>query len=99
MTKRKRDAVVTWQGVMGRWSIFPVFPKTSGVRVQGVLTKEGGREFEKQRRALEQLCLQIMGRAPRRISDADTVEFLARGRSQTRLYLIMQRGLEGKRKQ
>ena len=88
MTKQ-RGRAVTWQGVMGRWSIFP--DTNGGQRFQGVLTKEGGREFEKQRKRLRLVCREVMGRAPTRVSDANTVEFLARGELPTRTYLKMQK--------
>ena len=70
---------------MGRRSIFG--SKEDGYRVQGVLTKEGGRRFEQARRALAKLVAEVTGRTPVGISDADAIEALARGEDETRRYL------------
>jgi hypothetical protein len=72
-------------GVMGRWSIFR--DKTHGKRVQGVLTKDGGHEFEMNRARLTLLYREILNRQPATVSDADVIEFLARGEDKTRRYL------------
>lgn len=75
----------TLHGVMGRWSIFR--DKTNGKRVQGVLTSDGGKEFEMNRGRLTLLYREILGRVPATVSDADVIEFLARGEDKTRRYL------------
>jgi hypothetical protein len=61
---------------MGRGNIFG--PK-NGDRVQGVLTREGSRLFEGGRKRLAALS----GRA--NVSDADTIEYLARAWRSTQL--------------
>lgn len=63
----------------GRRSIF----RGKAVRVQGWLTKVGKRDFEYAR---GQLAL-VVGWKANEVSDADTVEFLARGEAETRKYL------------
>lgn len=65
----------------GRESIFP--GKINGVRIQGVLTKRGARAFEQSRKALAKVYELETGRQPPRISDADVVEYLARGEAET----------------
>lgn len=50
-------------------------PKTGGKRVQGGLTKQGSREFEKARAALAKLAKRPIAK----VSDADTIEYLACG--------------------
>lgn len=72
----------------GRVSVFR--GKDNGVRIQGVLTKEGGKAFERQRENLARLYTRVVGHAPTSISDADVVEFLARGEGETRRYLVEQ---------
>jgi hypothetical protein len=69
----------------GRVSIFR--DKADGVRVQGVLTKKGGKAFERRRAELAKLHYHMMGVRPTVISDADVIEFLARGEWETRGYL------------
>jgi len=65
----------------GRPSIFR--NKEGGARVHGVLTPIGSRRFEQARLRLARLAV----RDPEQISDADVVEFLARGDEATRRYL------------
>jgi hypothetical protein len=65
----------------GRFSIFP--GKVDGVRIQGVLTKQGGRAFEQSRKALAKVFQLETGRKAPAISDADVVEYLARGEAAT----------------
>jgi hypothetical protein len=67
------------KNVGGRPTIFG--SKRGGQRIQGTLTRDGARLFEGARRTLRRLA---GVRAP---SDADTVEFLARGPEATREYL------------
>lgn len=72
---------------MGRHSIFE--GKVDGKRVQAVITQEGGRAFEKCRGYLASVYTRIM-QAPvpePGVSDADVVEFLARGEKNTVGYL------------
>ena len=66
---------------MGRRAIFR--GKENGVRVQAIITKNGGRWFEEARKRLAKL----VGAQAADVSDADTVEYLARGDENTRLYL------------
>lgn len=82
----------TKHGVMGRWSIFR--DKTNGTRVQGVLTAEGAIDFEMHREALRLLYRDIMRREPSSVSDADTIEFIARGTMKTARHLRAQARLE-----
>ncbi len=70
---------------MARTGIF--IDKDPATRVQGILTKVGGKEFEKARQALKALYTMVFGHPPTVVSDADTIEYLARGRDQTRTYL------------
>lgn len=69
----------------GRASIFR--GKADGVRVQGILTKRGGRAFEQTRRSLAKLYRDVRGAAPNVVSDADVIEYLAIGEGATREYL------------
>jgi hypothetical protein len=63
----------------GRLSIFP----KDGPKVQGFLSTEGARLFERARHELTILA----GWQGRTVSDADTIEFLARGQQNTLTYL------------
>jgi len=57
-------------------------------RVQGDLTRVGGIAFEAQRAALGRFFAGVTGEAfPRAPSDADVIEYLARGEAATREYL------------
>lgn len=68
-------------GNLGRQSVFR--GKLGGQRIQGIITKRGGECFEGARRELAQL----VRREPPQISDGDVIEFLARGKGNTRDYL------------
>lgn len=68
---------------MGRPTIFS--PKQ--IRIQGVVSPDGGRRFERARRALARL----VGWKPAQVSDGDTIEFLARGEEGTAAYLTKQK--------
>lgn len=57
--------------------------KRGGMRVQGVLTPFGGQAFEKARKKLARL----VKRTPDKVSDADVIEYLARGEFETKLML------------
>jgi hypothetical protein len=70
---------------MGRASIFR--GKEDGVRYQGVITKAASRRFERARRDLELLVTAVRGAKPSVVSDADVIEYLARGEPETRSYL------------
>jgi hypothetical protein len=72
-------ALKTAHGSAGRASLFR--DKSRGDRVQGVLTADGSKHFEKHRKALAKLA----GR--KTVSDADVIEYLARGEENTRAYL------------
>lgn len=77
--------VATSGSRMGRASVFR--GKENGVRVQGIITKTGGQMFETQRRKLSALYAAIMRRRPATVSDADVIEYMARGDGLTALYL------------
>lgn len=66
----------------GRLSIFG--SKADGVQVHGVISKVGSQRFERERKKLAAIYLDVIGKKPAVISDADTVEFLARGVAETR---------------
>lgn len=66
---------------MARLSIFR--DKTGGDRVQGDITPIGSSAFEAARRRVGKLA----GVEYEHVSDADTIEYLARGEKATRLYL------------
>lgn len=66
---------------LGRQSIFR--DKKGGSRVQGVMTKAGTRAFANARKRLATLA----DREPENVSDADVIEFMARGEAETVLYL------------
>jgi hypothetical protein len=68
--------------VMGRPKIF-TSNNGARTRVQGGLTPVGTSRFEGARKRLAKL----VGRDPEFVSDADVIEYLARGESATRLYL------------
>lgn len=61
-------------------------------RLQGIITDRGMEAFEKARARLQRLYARIMGRPllPHP-SDADTIEYLARGSSETRTELFKRR--------
>jgi hypothetical protein len=65
----------------GRASIFR--NKEGGARVQGTLTPAGSIRFERARKTLARLA----AREVEQVSDADVVEFLARGEADTIAYL------------
>lgn len=67
---------------MGRPCVFR--HKAGGMRVHGVITKIGRKRFEEHRRALSKLS------GITHPSDADVVEYLARGEAATRDYLAKQ---------
>jgi hypothetical protein len=68
-------------GVMGRESIFR--GKNPENRVQATLTDYANDQFEQARGELARLA----GREPDQVSDADTLEYLCRGASGTKVYL------------
>lgn len=69
------------QPMTGRASIFR--DKKGGSRVQGIMTPVGSKRFEQARRRLGKLA----DRETEHVSDADTIEYLARGESETVKYL------------
>jgi len=69
----------------GRASIFR--GKEDGVRIQGLITKTGGAKFERMRRALALLYTEVVGTKPATVSDADVIEYMARGHDDTIAYL------------
>lgn len=66
---------------MGRDSIFR--EKIGGDRYQGIVTKVGAAAFERARARLAKLAERDVAG----ISDADTIEYLARGEENTIAYL------------
>lgn len=69
----------------GRASIFR--GKANGVRYQGIVTSLGARKLEEHRARLRALYRSVKGHDPSVVSDADVIEFLARGDEDTRKYL------------
>lgn len=69
----------------GRASIFR--GKGNGVRVQGLLTEKGGRALEKHRKELAAIVKEATGTRPTTVSDADVIEYLARGYMETWMQL------------
>lgn len=65
----------------GRRSIFGTIE--GGTRIQGILTAEGFAKLEEHREALRALVVMATGKEPGAISDANVVEYLARGREAT----------------
>lgn len=65
----------------GRPSIFR--NKAGGKKIQGLITKTGTAEFERARKRLAHLA----ARSVAHTSDADVIEFLARGEAATVAYL------------
>jgi hypothetical protein len=62
----------------------PIFrDKRNGYRVQGMLTAKGGEYFEEAREALSKLA----GKQKSKTSDADVIEYLARGVENTLDYI------------
>jgi len=57
--------------------------KAGGTKKQGVITPAGTIRFEAARRRLAKLA----GREVEQISDADTIEYLARGETETKAYI------------
>jgi hypothetical protein len=75
----------------GNVSIFK--DKAGGDRVQGNITPVGSRRFEQARARLGKLA----GREKEQVSDADVIEYLARGERDTIAY-IAKRALEESKK-
>ena len=70
--------------MIGRPCLFP--NKMGGKQVHGFITRFGKRAFDRQRVQLGRLYLAVTGRRAPRISDADVIEFLARGDANTRAF-------------
>lgn len=82
------------RGVMGRWTIFGPKVNDTKHRVQGILTADGLAAVERGRAQLRAIYKSVMGRDPVKVSDADAIEFMARGELETRAYLRAQRRRE-----
>lgn len=82
------------RGVMGRWSIFRPKVNDREHRVQGILTDDGLQAFEAARARLGQLYRNIFERDAVTLSDADTIDFLARGELATVKYLRREKRAE-----
>ena len=67
----------------GRRAIFPGKSSPGADRVQGVLSPVGSKAFEQARARLAAMTQ----REPEQVSDADTIEYLARGENATRKLL------------
>lgn len=74
----------------GREAVFR--GKVNGYRVQGVLTKNGGKGFDVARQQLASVYHQETGRELSTVSDADVIEFLVLGTRETRKYLRVMKG-------
>jgi len=74
---------------MGRPAVFRDKVKDVKHRVVGFLSSTGRTSFERERKRLGMMYQEITGREIS-ISDADTIEYLARGSDATRLYLERQ---------
>ena len=83
----KKHTGPTKTGVMGRWSIFRPKINDAEHRYQGWLTDIGRTRFEQAREELGRLFFDVFGRNAVSTSDADTIEYLSRGRSDTLKYL------------
>lgn len=70
---------------MGRPSLFARDPKTKR-RVQGYLTEDASKKFDRARERLVAIARQETGQSWN-VSDAETLEFLCRGEKDTRRYL------------
>ena len=68
---------------LGRPSIF----RDKCRDIHGLVTKVGSTAFEQARRDLGDLYVHVHGCEASGVSDGDTVEYLARGRAETRKYL------------
>lgn len=79
--------MTNYKPATGRASIFR--GKDRGVRVQGILTRNGGEAFEQRRSELARLYRKVRRRKPTVVSDADVIEFLALGEQATVIYLSM----------
>lgn len=75
----------------GRPAVFRDKVKDVEHRVVGFLSVEGRKCFERERRRLTLMYQEIVGREIA-VSDADTIEFLARGAAETRSYLKRENG-------
>jgi hypothetical protein len=73
------------RAIIGRASIFR--GKEGGLRVQGILTRKGGAQFERHRKGLAKLHKQVTGREPAVVSDADVIEYLCFGDEVTAIVL------------
>ena len=83
---------------MGRGRISMFGSKTRGARVVGVVSQIGAKRFETQRKRLAAIYVDVVGvKFPLQVSDADVVEFLARGVVETRTYLLTHNHLGGAR--
>lgn len=61
----------------------PAIFRDKKVRVQGMISKAGAVAFEQRRQQLAKLA----GWDPKKVSDADVIDYLARGEVATKLYL------------
>lgn len=61
----------------------PAIFRNKKVRVQGMITKNGSIAFEQRRQQLAKLA----GWDAKKVSDADVIDYLARGEISTKLYL------------
>ena len=64
-----------------------IFGEKDGDRVQGELTSVGSADFEHARSKLADIVFKIAGVRPKSVSDGDTIEFLARGEAETKVFL------------
>jgi hypothetical protein len=84
----KKNAAPARAGIMGRGSIFRPKVSDKDHRYQGWVTDIGRQRFEHARDHLADLAAKYLGGfAPASISDADVIEYLARGDADARRYL------------
>lgn len=61
-------------------------PKDDGIDIHGLITREGSGFFNEARAQVFDLYVKVFGREPAAVSDADVIEYLARGVRETRKY-------------
>lgn len=69
----------------GRFSIFG--DKSTGRDIHGIISYMGAIAFKRAEKRLSAVYEDVMGRKPASVSEADVVEYLARGEAETRLAL------------
>lgn len=83
----KKNKGPTRTGVMGRWSIFRPKIADANHRYQAWVTDVCRMGLEQAREELARMFLVVFKREAPAVSDADTFEYLTRGRRDTMKYL------------